>query len=258
MTALLGDLIGLGLPTTLAQFQGEDLRTATGYGTAQVTRGTALANDSYLVLGFNTVTTASGQTAVQVLDTMPVGRSLFINVTTATPALVFPPDGCSIQGAAVNAPITVNQNSPVQLFRVTRTEFIGLTAVTSTGGTGTVTSVGSGTGLTGGAITTSGALTIDQTPAIISAAGTVQGDATLIAALVNVVTTVASGAGVRLPASSVLFNRRITNHGANTLKIYPHSGGAINGLSADTPVQIASGGVSVTLVTADGVAWWVT
>lgn len=325
MTALLEDLRGLGLPTALAQFQGEDLKNVTASGTAQKTSAQAIAAGTNLTLGFNIVTTAPGDTAVQIMDTMPVGRSLFVNVISADTALVYPPSGCTIQGGSADAAISVGQNSPVEIFRVSRTAFIGLTAVTSTGGTGTVTSVtftgdgtvlsntpsaavttsgtltaslatqaanrvlagpttgaaaaptfralvaddlpagttgsvdsvGSGTGLAGGPITTTGTLTVDQTPAIVTAAGTVQGDATLIAALVNVVTTTPSGAGVVLPASSTLFNRRIVNHGANSLKIYPNSGGTINGLSANTAITIAAGGVSVLLVTADGTAWWV-
>ena len=315
MTALVSDLTGLGTPTTVATYLGEDIRAVTGTGTAQVSDATAVAAGSALCLGFNTVTTSSGQTAVQILSTMPVGRSLFVNVTSATTGLVFPPSGCTIQGGATDASVFAFQNGPIEIFRVSRTTFIGLTAVAGAGGAGTVTSVtftGDGTVLSStpsSAVTTSGTLTaalasqsanrvlagptgggaaaptfralvaadlpagttvlagtglagtttftIDQTPAIISAAGTVQGDATLIAALVNIVTTVASGAGVILPASSTLFNRRITNWGANSLKIYPNSGGTINGGSANAAVTIASGGVSVLLVTADGTAWWV-
>ena len=257
MTALLTDLMGQGTPAVVAALLGEEIIGVTGFGTAQVSRGTALGAGSALGMGFNTVTTSGGNTAVQIMDTFPVGRSTFINVTSATTALVFPPLGCTIQGQSANASIPAAQNSPIEIFRTSRTAFIGLTAVTGTGGTGSVSSVGTGTGLTGGPITTSGTLTIDQTPAIISAAGTIQSDATLIAALVNVVTTVGSGAGVRLPTSSILFNRRIVNYGANNLKIYPPVGGTINALSTNTAISIASGGVSVLMVTADGLAWYV-
>lgn len=315
MTALLADLMGGGgAPAALASMLGEEIRAVTASGTVQLTNAGAIAAGNYLGMGFNTVTTSGGATAVQILDTFPVGRSTFVNVTSATAALVYPPSGCSIQGGSTDAAITVGQNSPIQLFRVSRTAFIGLTAVTSTGGTGTVTSVtftGDGTVLSStpsAAVTSSGTLTaalatqsanrvlagpttggaaaptfralvaadlpagtvvlagtglagtttftIDQTPAIIAAAGSVQGDATLIAALVNIVTTVGAGEGVVLPASSALFNRRITNWGANSLKIYPNSGGTINGGAANSPVTLTNGGGSVLLVTADGSAWW--
>lgn len=163
MTALTNDLSGLGLPTALATYLGEDQRAVTAVGTAQVSRATALGSGSYLILGFNTITTSGGNTAVQILDTMPIGRSLFVNVTSATPALVFPPSGCSLQGQAADTSISVNQNSPVEIFRTGLTTFIGLTAVTGTGGTGTVTSVATGTGLTGGPITTAGTITMADT-----------------------------------------------------------------------------------------------
>ena len=165
MTALTSDLTGLGLPTALGNYLGEGQRDVTGYGTAQVTNGTALANNSYLILGFNTVTTAGGNTAVQILDTMPIGRSMFVNVTSATTALVFPPSGCTLQGQATDAPASVAQNQPVLIMRVGRTAFIGITALVpgGGGGTGTVTSVGTGTGLTGGPITTSGTILMADT-----------------------------------------------------------------------------------------------
>lgn len=325
MTALLSDLMGgAGAPAALASLLGEEIIAVTASGTAQLTRAQALAAGNSLGMGFNTVTTSGGNTAVQILDSFPVGRSTFVNVTSATSAVVYPPDGCTIQGGSTNAAITVAQNSPVQIFRTSRTAFIGLTAVTSTGSTGTVTSVtftgdgtvlsstpssavttsgtvtaalntqtantilagpttgaaanptfralvaadlpagtggsvssvASGTGLSGGPITTSGTLTIDFTPTLVTAAGTVQGDATAISALISICTTVASGTGVVLPASSQKFPRRITNWGANTLKIYPNSGGTMNGGSANAAVNLAAGGASILCVTADGTAWY--
>lgn len=321
MTALLSDLMGgAGAPSALATLLGEEIRAVTASGTAQLSRANSIVAGNYLGMGFNTVTTSGGNTAVQLLDSFPVGRWTFVYVDSATSALVYPPSGCSIQGGAADAAITVVQDNPVALIRTSRTRFWGLAAVTSTGGTGTVTSVGSGTGLTGGPITTSGTLalantavaagtygdathapqividaqgritsassvaigggglgtvtsvgsgtglsggpitasgtlTVDFTPAIVAAAGTVQGDATLIAALENAVTTVASGSGVVLPASSQKFPRTIANHGANTLKIYPNSGGTINGGSANAAVTIAVN-QAVRLGTADGTAWW--
>jgi trimeric autotransporter adhesin len=295
VTALVNDLSGLGLPTSLANYLGEEQRAVTASGTTQLSRAAALAAGNYLLLGFNTVTTSGGATAVQILDTFPIGRSTIVNVTSATSALVFPPDGCTIQGGATDASITVAQNSPVYIMKTSRTAFIAIGTGSGGGGVGTVTSVATGTGLTGGPITTSGTVSlantavaagsygsatqvatftvdaqgrltaaanvsitgIDQTPSVISAAGTDQAGATLIAASINVVTTVAASSGVRLPASSATVNRRIVNHGANTLSIYPQTGGTINGLSANTAITIASGGTSVLLVTANSTDWYV-
>ena len=93
--------------------------------------------------------------------------------------------------------------------------------------------------------------------AVISAAGSNQGTATLIAADINIVTTVGSGQGVRLPASSSSRARRVVNYGANELSVYPNSGGTINGGSANAAVTLAING-AVLFATADGTAWYVT
>jgi hypothetical protein len=247
MTALVNDLMGgAGAPSALATLLGEEIVAVTASGTVQLSRAAAISAGNALGMGFNIVSTSAGNVAVQLLDTFPVGRSTFVDVVTATSANVFPPAGCTIQGGTTNAPLVAEQNYPIQIFRTSRTAFI---AIRSAGVTSSP--ITAGTGLAG---TTT--FTVDQTPAVIAAAGSSQGDATPITALINVVTTVGVGTGVVLPASSRLFNRRIVNHGANTLKIYPNSGGTINGLGTNVPITIASGGTSVLLVTANDLAWW--
>jgi hypothetical protein len=66
----------------------------------------------------------------------------------------------------------------------------------------------------------------------ISAAGSTQGTATSISKEINIVSTVASGAGVILPAvaGAVI---TITNTSANSLLVYPASSAAINSLAAN-------------------------
>jgi hypothetical protein len=72
----------------------------------------------------------------------------------------------------------------------------------------------------------------------ISAAGTVLSDATALNATVNRITTVASGAGVRLFNGEIGDELTVYNTGANQLLVYPHaSTGTIN--------QIAAGGAMV-------------
>lgn len=86
----------------------------------------------------------------------------------------------------------------------------------------------------------------------VSAAGTVQGDATALTAQINVVTTVASGAGVILPTHGPIW---IRNAGANALKIWPPVGDAINALGTNNAATLAVGG-SVMLDTADEAQWY--
>jgi len=62
----------------------------------------------------------------------------------------------------------------------------------------------------------------------ISAAGTTQGTATALTKEINVVNTVASGAGVVLPAAVAGMVIIVNNTSANTLAVYPTSGGIIN------------------------------
>jgi len=76
----------------------------------------------------------------------------------------------------------------------------------------------------------------------LTAAGTTKDDALALSSDVNVVSTVGSGAGVKLPSSSS-GNVRVTvrNTGANSLLVYPDAGGAIDGGSADAAVTVKVG-----------------
>lgn len=67
----------------------------------------------------------------------------------------------------------------------------------------------------------------------ITAAGTVQGDATALTKKVNEVTTTAAATGVRLPTAVAGYVVYVFNRGANTLNIYPASGAQINALGAN-------------------------
>jgi len=75
----------------------------------------------------------------------------------------------------------------------------------------------------------------------ISAAGTVQGNATALTKEINVVSTVASGAGVKLPTAVAGMILTITNTSANSLLVYPDASGIINSLSANAAFTQAAG-----------------
>lgn len=73
----------------------------------------------------------------------------------------------------------------------------------------------------------------------LSAAGTTITDATDLLATVNVVTTVASGAGVQLPSMMIGDQCEVYNNGANALKVYPdQTTVAINAGSAAAAVSL--------------------
>jgi hypothetical protein len=76
----------------------------------------------------------------------------------------------------------------------------------------------------------------------ITAAGSTQGTATALSTQINGVTTVAANQGVLLPVVSAGTWIRVLNRGANTLKVYPPSGGNIEGLSANVASSLAVNG----------------
>ena len=104
---------------------------------------------------------------------------------------------------------------------------------------GTLTSLSVSGNISSANLTTSG-YTFVSVGTGISAAGTVQGNATVIAKQINVVSTVASGAGVVLPSAVAGMTIYITNTSANSLLVYPASGGAINSLATNAAITQAA------------------
>ena len=89
----------------------------------------------------------------------------------------------------------------------------------------------------------------------VSAAGTVQGDATALIKEINVVSTVATGAGVVLPTAVAGMVLIINNTSANTLNVYPASGGAVNSGSANAAYSHTSG-ASIQYYATSGTQWY--
>lgn len=128
MSALATSLMGSGVPPLVATQLGFDTNKSITVpaGTAQLSDSAALTAGTALVQGWNLLTTAVGQTAVQLLSTIPVGADVYVWNTTATAALVFPPSGCSIQGGSANASFSVAQNKPTRFIRVSSTQFVAI------------------------------------------------------------------------------------------------------------------------------------
>ena len=89
----------------------------------------------------------------------------------------------------------------------------------------------------------------------VSAAGTVQGDATALTKEINVVSTVATGAGVVLPTAVAGMVLIINNTSANTLNVYPAAGGAVNSGSANAAYSHTSG-ASIQYYATSGTQWY--
>ncbi len=91
----------------------------------------------------------------------------------------------------------------------------------------------------------------------LTAAGTTQGTATTLLNEDNhVFTTVASGTGAVIQADYFATGDciRVSNYGANALKLYPASGGAISNGSVNAAISIAVGG-QANLYCIDGLNW---
>ena len=161
--------------------------------------------------------------------------------------------GMASQASISSEVVTFTTYGNLRVGNVTATTFTGsLTGAATTAGTVTtnaqpnITSVGTLTSLTSSG-NISGANVIVTSYHIrsvatgISAAGTVQGNATALTKEINVVSTVASGAGVKLPTAVAGMILTITNTSANSLLVYPDASGIINSLSANAAFTQAAG-----------------
>jgi hypothetical protein len=128
MSAITTDLMGAGVPAAQATLLGHlPAQTIAGSGTAQKTDSAAATSGNLLPgQGMVNATTSAGQTALQIPSTMPLGAEIVLNVTTATAALLFPPSGGTINGGAANASVSIAQNKPTLVRRITSTIFVAV------------------------------------------------------------------------------------------------------------------------------------
>lgn len=98
----------------------------------------------------------------------------------------------------------------------------------------------SGVLTSGGEAVIAGPLTVSRA-VTVSAAGTTQGTATLVASDIVVVTTCASGAGIRLRDKDAA----IVNRGAADLLVYPPTGAQFETYGSNLPVTIQVGAAAV-------------
>lgn len=104
--------------------------------------------------------------------------------------------------------------------------------------------------------TTTNKTNYEPSAVTVTAAGATQGTATALTNMYNNVTTVAASTGVSLPVplqSGLIC--RVANKGANTLNVYPASGGTIDALGANNPFTLASGG-TLTLESTSATQWY--
>ena len=149
----------------------------------------------------------------------------------------------------------VSGNVSASYFSGNGSQLTGVTAVSSTtAGTvsgssqsnitsvGTLTSLSVTNGINGGNITSSG-FVLHSVGTGISANGTTQSTATVIAKQINVITVCSSGVndGVVLPASAAGLTSIIINATAANLKVYPAASSYIDSLAMNTPFVLGPG-----------------
>ena len=129
----------------------------------------------------------------------------------------------------------------------TKTVNIGTAGVS-----GSTTTIAIGSAVSGATSTTTlNGLVIDSISAAVSAAGTAQGTATALVSNINNVTVVtAAAAGVRLPTAVAGMRILIRNSdSADTLNIYPATGGTINALAANAAFTLTAGSTTELMAT---------
>ena len=241
-----------------------------------------------LIEGYTTTVTAAGTTTLSVASTK---QQFFTGTTTQT--VVLPSTSTLVVGQqyeVINTStgaVTVQTATPTVLTTVASGVKVVLTCINTASDSTTSWNVQTATGGGGGAVSSvsgttnqitaspsTGAVVLStpstfiapgtiqdttgmllSTNATVTAAGATQGTATALTRSYNVVTTVASNTGVALPTPSTAgLLVTVVNKGANTLRVYPATGGAIDSAGTNAFVSLAPNG-SVTYEASSTTNW---
>jgi len=186
---------------------------------ARVQGNLAVQGNSYVDGAFTASSTATFNSAATFNSTLTSASTTTLATSTAA------------QTVALGSGATVSGS--------TKTLNIGTAGVS-----GSTTAINIGSAVSGATSTTTlNGLVIDSISAAVSAAGTTQGTATGLVSNINNVTVVtAAAAGVRLPTAVAGMRILIRNSdSADTLSIYPATGGTINALAANAAFTLAAG-----------------
>jgi sugar lactone lactonase YvrE len=180
-----------------------------------------------------------------------------INLGTSLTSGTWAVGGTSGTGIITVGQSTVSQTTNIQA---------GATASGSTkainigtaGVSGSTTTISIGSAVSGATSTTTlNGLVVNSISAAVSAAGTTQGTATGLVSNINNVTVVtAAAAGVRLPTAVAGMRILVRNSdSADTLSIYPATGGTINALAANAAFTLAAGS-TIELMATTATQWY--
>ena len=102
-------------------------------------------------------------------------------------------------------------------------------------------------------VTSTGEITLSTTAAV-TAAGTVQGDATALTTTYSIVTTATADQGVVLPDAATGKVAKVINTTTVNIKVYPASAEQIDSLGTNAAKNLAPG-ASLEVVAASGSSW---
>ena len=206
----------------------------------------------------NILSTLTASSALALTGTSSGTAQFATNVSTANTTIntaqtsgTFTLGGTSGTGIITLGQSTVSQTTNIQAGATasgsTKTMNIGTAGVS-----GSTTAINIGSAVSGATSTTTlNGLVVNSISAAVSAAGTTQATATALVSNINNVTVVtAAAAGVRLPTAVSGMRILIRNSdSADTLNIYPATGGTINALGANTAFTLTAGSTTELMAT---------
>jgi hypothetical protein len=218
---------------------------------ARVQGNLAVQSNAYVDGSITTQGNINVTSGTATISTLTVSGSANFSTTASNISIGTAQTGATtlgLGGTGQTGTITVGQSTVSQTTNIQA----GATASGSTktmnigtaGLSGSTTAINIGSAVSGATSTTTlNGLVIDSISAAVSAAGTTQGTATGLVSNINNVTVVtAAAAGVRLPTAVAGMRILIRNSdSADTLSIYPATGGTINALSANAAFTLTAG-----------------
>ena len=226
---------------------------------ARVQGNLAVQSNAYVDGALTVQGTATFGGAITASSTISASSTLTLNgatSSTTTLGTAATTGTTAIGGTSQTGTITVGQSTVSQTTNIqagatasgsTKTMNIGTAGVS-----GSTTAINIGSAVSGATSTTTlNGLVIDSISAAVNAAGTTQATATALVSNINNVTVVtAAAAGVRLPTAVAGMRILIRNSdSADTLSIYPATGGTINALSANAAFTLAAGSTTELMAT---------
>ena len=204
------------------------------------------ATANYFIGSGNNLSNIQGSNVTGAVTSATNASALLQNTSTST--TVYPTFTTSSANGNSSAVFNTSISANLANASITATTFVGALSGAATSATtagtvttaaqGNITSVGTLTSMTSsgnvqGANVIATSYHIRSVNAAVSAAGTVQGNATALTTEFNRVSTVVSGAGVVLPTAIAGMAISIVNSSANSLLVYPATGAAINSLATN-------------------------